>query len=716
MSVAGNSCQNLGQLCRRIRKGTAAASSFPATVESAGVVVLLVAMTACITAGKGNTVTKEAVKPTSGEYPEVGLVSGGLGCTGTIVGPYAVITAGHCVGTTNSFTDGTAMAASGAYQNPYRDRVPFAPQWWVNLNGPQVSSGRRLCDWPAMHDQLLLFVPNLTPAWLATNGIVDFPNLGASSAGDQFRIVGVGSTGGATRDWIAATMLAANADSIEKRPRDGYVNVDPATSVSDPGDSGGPLMLSSFFTSPTGKRLEGNRHLAGTDQDTTGSYAPLAYYAGMTANQRDTARRNSLWAAAQVDDIDNDGLPTECDENPSASGGANLCPAPVGIPVGPQVTSPNPPQSCSDSSGLAAWTGVSPQPMGLLACRAGFIATGLVGRGGDLVDELALQCSAISCFYGSGPCESYETDLFGGGGGSDYFDSCPPGQALTSFAGFQDANGLRSISAQCRSFDTVRSLPPTYSGSNLYIVGNQFGFLRTGTPYVGSCAKDRILTGLVVRSADARFVTGVQEICSAYPGGYSTYAGGKGGSGYGLSCPANYLLVGTAQRRASDGIDHFAILCAPRTQVEANMDIANGVMSLRTEPTVTRCRALFLGRRGPTQTMLLIDRRTPAKPDAQLVRRFTAQRFTPPSSSKVSLASRAVRSLRARQRRRFRPLQSHRATSGFCQFKNAQTGVSSTGPSSGPEIVWTGSLSTATGTIGRIRSTPSTSFVPDSEL
>lgn len=556
-----------------------ARGSFGRAVRYGLCALQLMALVGCITGGASTPVNSESVTSNTGAYPEVLSARGGLGCTGTIVGPFTVITAGHCVGATNVVGyAGQTFAAPGAYLNPYRDRVPYAPAWWTTANAAQIAKGTRRCDWPAMHDQMILFVPTLTPAWLAQNGIVEFPNLDPSGRGDRLRIVGVGSTGVTARVWADAGLLASIPGSIETRPRDGYVNLDPTISMSNAGDSGGPLFLSSFFSSPTGVGVEAYRHLVGTNQDTLGSYAPVGYTSAMTANQRATARLNALWAIAQTDDADNDGLPSDCDSQPATAGGSNSCPNSVGVPTGAQAVSPAPPQQCTEATGLSAWIGTSPQPIGELKCRDGYVATGFRGHGGDLVDKLALRCSAISCFYGSGPCDSYETESFGGEGGSDYSEQCPAGQALTALEGFQDSSGLRSISPRCRPFENIRSLPPTETLTPLFIVGNRFGALTTGTAYQASCAKDRLLTGLVLRSADVRFVTGMQAICSVQPGGFSTYAGGKGGRGYELACPQSYLVAGSAQRRASDGVDHFALLCAPRTSFSGGASPSNAVI------------------------------------------------------------------------------------------------------------------------------------------
>jgi hypothetical protein len=178
-----------------------------------------------------------------------------------------------------------------------------------------AAPGGRQDDWPAQHDQIILFVPGLTPQFLRDNRItpVDVdPYRGAQN----FTLVGVGSTGGVTRDFMAQKYVNATPSTITQSPRDGYLSTDHTTANhanSNPGDSGGPSIGSFFYNWIDNSQVEYQKYMVGTVQngDAMGwaaagprDLAPLAYDPGitMTANQRLTVRLNSLWVQARMDE------------------------------------------------------------------------------------------------------------------------------------------------------------------------------------------------------------------------------------------------------------------------------------------------------------------------------------------------------------------------------------------------------------------------------
>ncbi|RXL62031.1 trypsin-like serine protease, partial [Citrobacter sp. AAK_AS5] len=67
------------------------------------------------------------------------------GCTATVLGPYAVLTARHCVdqGRAESIEwDIDAYAVANRFDNPYLDE-PYRLPWWTAENDKQIASGGR---------------------------------------------------------------------------------------------------------------------------------------------------------------------------------------------------------------------------------------------------------------------------------------------------------------------------------------------------------------------------------------------------------------------------------------------------------------------------------------------------------------------------------------------------------------------------------------------
>jgi hypothetical protein len=528
-----------------------------------------------LNAGSTGSVSIVADSTAIGPWPEVMNFKNNSSatCTATVVGPYAALTANHCTSGGSptvmnlNWTDTGDIHVQNVWYNSYLNPT-YTPSWWTTLNNQQKASGGRQDDWPAQHDQVILFVPTLTPAWLVQHNITP-ASIGApfgAAAPIAYNTIGVASTGsGASRAWVPSQFIAANVNTITSSPRDGYLTEDQSTpnfgSV-DPGDSGGPAMGFQAWPYLNGTTLNVGHFVVGTAQNTGGDKAPISYTTGttLTTNQTLTVRLNSLFALATVDDADGDGLPTACDTNPAASnpGTTSLCPAEVGTPTGASLAGT---QSASATS----------VPLGQVACQPGYFAIGLGGRSGALVDQLSVHCQALSCFY-TGTCagtNQYWTDGFGGPGGGAFDTECPSGSIVTGVLA-QTVSGttLSALQAECTPIASV--VDNQSNRSYLSWVGG------AGSAQVdNSCATNKSLVGFQTRSYDARWVTGIQTICSDDVGHFGPYMGGTGGGTADLTCPVGYVGTGLAYTTdsANSSIAFTGLLCAPSAAVRAGVAI-----------------------------------------------------------------------------------------------------------------------------------------------
>jgi hypothetical protein len=511
-----------------------------------------VGQTSAAVHGNAGSVVSPAREPTSssGSYPQVVAVITKIGgaCTGTIVGPYAVLSASHCAGGWGPvILDGEEHAAAATLNNPYLDPA-YTPDWWLQLNEAQKASGVRQGDWPAQHDHSMFFVPDFTPDFLAAHKInpvsID-PYLPATN----YVLVGVGNTDGACRDSMATQFVPSIPNFItqDQGNRDGYLVRDASTpdmAVADGGDSGGP----SFGVQRAawhGGTFDVQRAVFATTQNFEDS-APLGYNVGiaLTPNQQQTVRLNALWAKARADDPDGDGLPTLCDPNPaSATGSVNLCPPPVGAPTGA-------------ATALA--------PVGQLECPLGYYAVGIKVRAGWLIDQLSVRCRQVQCFAGAWcPADIY-TDAFGGnGGGGPWESTCADGSVMVGIAGTADSSAIYSIGPRCAPVSSLWSIPP------LATSGTPIGNTGVGASYTSQC--DNIgsyLAGFQARSWDKRWTTGLQAICTRRTT-YSNYHGGYGGGQTALSCPVGQVAVGVLWSMEGENLNAFGLLCGSRAKVVA---------------------------------------------------------------------------------------------------------------------------------------------------
>lgn len=507
-----------------------------------------------VNAGSSSLIGSELNTPT-GAYPAVVSTPG---CTGSIVGPYAVLTAAHCADSGGIGWGGSGQwfAIAASQINPYLQPA-YRPNWWIALNEQQKAApGGRQDDWPAQHDHRIQFVPSLTPDVLAQNGILPV-RLEPYERVTHFAAVGIGSTGGDFRDYVPAKYVAATPNTITADPRDGYFTHDTGTAnygSVDAGDSGGPTLGFYRQSWGSGSSFDVNHTVFSTTQNTGGDTAPLAYNAGipLTANQSLTVRYNALWAQARANDADSDGLPDECDPDPTvATSGSSLCPRALGGPSGGATAN---------------------APAALLRCRVGYLPVGIRGRSGDLIDQLALKCAPIACLgSGIGCADSYYTDAFGGSGGGAFEDTCPTGQVLAGFSGSDDGSYLYSLAGRCAALSSIKDSKPVFTSLPTH------GGTRYGTAFAQACANNQAVIGVQARTSDKRWVTGLQAICSS-AGSYTSYAGGSLGGPSSLTCPPGMLAIGTVQRPEGGNINVFGLLCASRAAVlrrERPTSIAN---------------------------------------------------------------------------------------------------------------------------------------------
>lgn len=498
--------------------------------------------------GDNGAVRSEQMHPDVGRYRAVMQADT---CTGTVLGPHAVLTAYHCAkalaadirydaacnnvgaggkkyirwhGNPAQAADDTRMEVTNNFGNPHAinrkyflsrrlpvpphaqgkgcEYRPYAPLWW----GANTTL-------PHPHDVAVFFVPGLTQRFIDDNNIevgrIDGLALERARVGNRlpgglpginpawfnFELVGRMGGGNKTRRFGAVRFASPDPSDPGQLPfltnLAGFVHT-------NPGDSGGPTygyinrLLSRtrlvVATTKSGRRLGS----PSTPASGTLNTVPVAYLAGMSGQQRESVRLNHLWLKARRDDADNDGYPIQCDANPAAPGlhRTARCPAPDGRPTR------------SRTKGY---------PQGSLMCRDGYVATGYRGKYGSWgVRTMALRCSTTACVSNaqSSSCSrTYWTDTYGlRNSGTSYSQICAPGEGMYGFFGrIRRSNGrIQSFGINCmRPGRAYRAHPERGRQSAV-------GAYR----FHHQCSGGRYLQGAVVRMVGRSYLSGVQAVCA----------------------------------------------------------------------------------------------------------------------------------------------------------------------------------------------------------
>ena len=447
-------------------------------------------------------------------------------CTGTVIAPYAVLTAASCRGSLGQFRadrsvrwGNISMEIDNDFTNPFgaklaffralnlripHDRInghalesPFAPRWFLEANNATRTDP---VPFPNMHDAHIFFVSKLDPEFIQNAGIVvgridAFAQFRALPAGHKYasvRGVGVGSTGGDKRQSV-------NLKLVEGSTRKGFITVDTDArkyGKSDQGDEGGPAFMQLWhndteLTSDPGV-------IVGTHQNGV-DLVPFAYLPTLStikdSHTIDTIRRNHLWAMARMRDVDNDGIVDYCDPKLHVFNQANenRCPAQVGSPKG------------------AVTQGY---PKGLLMCRNDEYVAGYRGRYSyNGVIHLALLCRPKSCLSSNSTCQTqYWTDTYGADANpdgdnfaiTDHLAVCPAKKAF---------NGMAFGLANDEIFQITPSCVDSPSGDNPVNLP-AMGRVTKKDKAHAVCPKKEFIVGIVAHNRTSKRISGVQVICS----------------------------------------------------------------------------------------------------------------------------------------------------------------------------------------------------------
>lgn len=527
--------------------------------------------TQALTAGS-NPVVQEPESHTTGKFREVVNTPG---CTGTIIGPHAVLTARHCSATTGNINwsaSSESLPFTNSVQSPYTQSNYF-PAWWRALNQDQIDAGIRTTDWPAQHDLRVLLVPGLDEdqltEYIAAN---DFQPMRVDPYATSTQRYIVGMSDATFREYARVDGFLPvtqnpwfNTVACHNQPgntgncvRDGYYRLDGSVST-NPGDSGGPTLGVREY-SRNGTTAGGFRHVIAATSNAAGDIAPLSYDSNqtLTTRQKSTIRLNQLWVKSMASDADRDHLPYECDPNPAAWSTTNLC-----------------------ISGFGKLNS-SIEPRGLLQCKEGFAVTGIKGRQGWLIDQMAVRCTPLSCLEkrhaACTTSQSYWTDHFGGetNGGTPFEKTCDVGKAITDVGARHTVNStVHEIRPYCRDFkDSVLS-QTSASAQSLGTIGNSAGARSDGTNVPWQrCPNFGYVKGFEVRSKSTgtnvmNYISGIQTVCSGEVN-RSPFTGEFGGQVNNLECPKGYVAFGVSARaNYANDLGVFGLLCRPESDVVA---------------------------------------------------------------------------------------------------------------------------------------------------
>jgi len=97
------------------------------------------------------------------------------------------------------------------------------------------------------------------------------------------------------------------------------------------------------------------------------------------------------------------------------------------------------------------------------SCPTGYVATGLVGGAGEYIDRIGLQCSWLEHNGTTG--DTLLTEMYGGGGGTEFLLACPASQLLVAVSGGAGLYVDR-VSGHCESIDGMRSFDSSPAGGS----------------------------------------------------------------------------------------------------------------------------------------------------------------------------------------------------------------------------------------------------------
>lgn len=135
-----------------------------------------------------------------------------------------------------------------------------------------------------------------------------------------------------------------------------------------------------------------------------------------------------------------------------------------------------------------------------IRCLTGSVATGVVGRAHDVIDQIHLNCSLLNQNGTTG--QPAATNSAGGNGGDPYGIYCAANQALTEFKGRSGAL-VDQFDAYCTSISGGAPLDVGHAGAS---------GAAGSDPYDSKCADSYVVTGISGRAGDK--VDQINTICT----------------------------------------------------------------------------------------------------------------------------------------------------------------------------------------------------------
>ena len=524
--------------------------------------------------------------PTPAVYEEPALADAGRfpavvragGCSGVIVAPGVVLMHRSCVRQPAIATlQGAAgeklrLEVASHQESPYH-AAAMRP---VSSGVPRPLAQRAGPDGVNVQ---VLFIPGLTPALLGGWGVVPATLTAQPFGQDDFALAANTVTLVDTRRvWSPLTVLDSRALTLEDPTllfllygscagetclsRAGSAGVSLGarplyTPLLETKEAGGPV----WIREPDERAAPRLDHVviglhpiedapaSGTPADAGWQpFAPLARLATSSRDQAEAARINAGWVRYVMSDPDRDGVVATC-EAPESAG--PLCPAPVGLPPDLKAVSPR----------------------ALLTCPSGFVASGLRGRQGILLDQIQLLCRPAGCVAADrGRCREAWSDTYGNEGGDPFFSACHDDEVMTGVVA-----GVRLSSASVAGgwVDTLRPVCTSIrelrggGGASPAAGLRPWWDAEPHETVLAICGPGGAVVGLVASSTDEpRLVSGLQPVCSYEPRDVTVHVGGIGGEDVPLSCPPGTVARGTVQAPTLGAVGLFGLLCGPLTPPE----------------------------------------------------------------------------------------------------------------------------------------------------